>query len=265
MSDIQPPSYQSLLIRMFFNDQELSTGTAFVVENEGNKYLITNRHNVTGRNQDTEAPLSKTSGIPNKIVILHNVKAGRDDLLRWEPREEPILDHDGNALWYEHPVLGSKADFIALKLKNLDNVIINPYSLNGMGNATGIKANISLRPGHQVSVVGFPFGVQAGGSLAVWATGFIASEMGIDYNELPMFLVDCRTRKGQSGSAVIFNDDNGIPVGGGRANIGKTFTILLGIYSGRINSESDLGMVWKATAIKELIDSIKIPLLEFKY
>lgn len=30
----------------------------------------------------------------------------------------------------------------------------------------------------------------------------------------------------------------------------------LGIYSGRINSESDLGIVWKASAIKELVQSI---------
>ena len=30
----------------------------------------------------------------------------------------------------------------------------------------------------------------------------------------------------------------------------------LGIYSGRINLESDLGIVWKASAIAELLDSI---------
>lgn len=31
----------------------------------------------------------------------------------------------------------------------------------------------------------------------------------------------------------------------------------LGIYSGRINKESDLGIVWKATAIAELVASTK--------
>lgn len=30
----------------------------------------------------------------------------------------------------------------------------------------------------------------------------------------------------------------------------------IGIYSGRINSQSDLGMVWKASAIEQLVSSI---------
>lgn len=33
----------------------------------------------------------------------------------------------------------------------------------------------------------------------------------------------------------------------------------IGIYSGRINQESDLGYVWKAAAIQELIESIRTP------
>lgn len=33
-------------------------------------------------------------------------------------------------------------------------------------------------------------------------------------------------------------------------------TRFLGIYSGRINAESDLGIVWKASAIAELIADI---------
>ena len=30
----------------------------------------------------------------------------------------------------------------------------------------------------------------------------------------------------------------------------------LGVYSGRINAESDIGVVWKASAIAELLDTI---------
>ena len=30
----------------------------------------------------------------------------------------------------------------------------------------------------------------------------------------------------------------------------------IGIYSGRINAESDLGIVWKASAINELIQTL---------
>ena len=68
---------------MQFDGQALSTGTAFVVSTPKGPYLITNRHNVTGRNQETDAPLSKTGGVPNLIVIFHNQKGL---LGRWVPR-----------------------------------------------------------------------------------------------------------------------------------------------------------------------------------
>ena len=257
MSEIQEPSVQSLLVVMKFNGQVLSTGTAFVVEKDNTFFLVTNRHNVTGRSQVNDAPLSKTGGIPNQIEILHNVDSPAGEL-RWEARTEPLLnEHNDEPLWIEHPKFGKKADFVALKLTQIQGVRFFPHSLNEMGNLQGISAPLDISPAITVSVIGFPFGIQAGGSLAIWATGFIASEPVVDFNELPMFLIDCRGRPGQSGSAVVIHSNRGIPVrGGGAVNNGQTFTKLLGIYSGRVNSESDLGMVWKTSAIKEMIDAV---------
>ncbi len=76
------------------------------------------------------------------------------------------------------------------------------------------------------------------------------------------------SRPGQSGSPVIVykKDMNNHVITGlnpsntrGTLVIGsKDFNInLLGIYSGRIHKESNIGMVWKTSAIKELIDSIQ--------
>lgn len=75
MAKISEQSVQSLLIQMEYNGQTLSTGTGFVVitPSQG-PHLITNRHNVTGRHQDTNTPLSKTGGIPSHITIVHNKK-----------------------------------------------------------------------------------------------------------------------------------------------------------------------------------------------
>jgi hypothetical protein len=116
---------------------------------------------------------------------------------------------------------------------------------------------IIVAPAEVVSVVGFPFGLTAGGSLAVWATGFVATDPDIDYGNLPVFLIDCRSRPGQSGSAVIAHrtggavaTEQGVRVGGG------VMTRFLGIYSGRVNAESDLGFVWKAAAIRELVNTV---------
>jgi hypothetical protein len=249
MTGIALPSVQSLLIQMRFSGQPLSTGTAFVVNGQHGPLLITNRHNVTGRRQDDDQPLSKTGGIPNEIQILHNVSG---KLGYWFGVVEPILDANDSPLWKEHPVHGRNVDFVALPLTNINNVQIYPYDLNNTG------PDIFVGPSDSVSVVGFPFGIQAGGSLAVWATGFMASEPDIDFSNLPIFLIDCRSRQGQSGSAVIAHRSGGGVAmrNGGTAIFSGPVTKFLGIYSGRINAESDLGIVWKASAIKELVDRI---------
>lgn len=248
MQSIAKPSVQSLLIHMQFNEQSLSTGTGFVVQSESGPVLITNRHNVTGRHQETGQPLSSTGGIPNQLVITHNQQG---NLGQWTQRTERLLIDD-EPTWIEHPILGAGADFIALRLTQLEGVQLYEYDVINTG------PQIMVGPADSVSVVGFPFGLKAGGSLAIWATGFMASEPQIDFRDLPVFLIDCRSRQGQSGSAVIAHRSGGMLAmeNGGSAAFTGSVTRFLGVYSGRINSESDLGLVWKASAIQELVASI---------
>jgi hypothetical protein len=180
-------------------------------------------------------------------MIFHN----RTNLLgQWVTRTEPLY-RNNLPLWMEHAVLGARADFVVLRLTQLDDVQLYPYTL-GIGDP-----QIIVAPAEVLSVVGFPFGITAGGCLAVWATGFVASDPSIDFGNVPVFLIDCRSRQGQSGSAVIAHrtggavaTEQGVVVGGGE------MTRFLGIYSGRINAESDLGFVWKASALQELVASV---------
>jgi hypothetical protein len=83
----------------------------------------------------------------------------------------------------------------------------------------------------------------------------MASEPQVDFNDLPIFLIDCRSRQGQSGSAVLAYRSGGMVAmaDGGSAAFDGPVWKFLGIYSGRINRESDLGIVWKASAIHELV------------
>lgn len=246
-TEIARPSVQSLLLEMSFDGERLATGTGFVVPAPRGPVLITNRHNVTGRYQETGAPISTTGGIPNRITIRHN---RRDRLGEWVSRIEPLLANE-QALWIEHPALGARADFVALPLTQLDDVQLYPYGL-GADNPP-----ILLAPAEIVSVVGFPFGLTAGGSFAIWATGFIATDPDLNYENLPRFLIDCRSRQGQLGSAVIAYRGGGAWSTGTHFAIGEgPMTRLLGIYSGRINEQSDLGFVWKEAAIQELVKSI---------
>ena len=248
MANIAQPSVQSLLIEMQFNGQALSTGTAFVVQTVKGPHLITNRHNVTGRRQDTNAPLSPTGGVPNEIVIVQN----RKDLLgQWVLKKERLFVGDAPR-WFEHPTLGAQADFVALPLTDLSDVSVYPYDPANLGPA------IFVGPADTVSVIGFPFGMTAGGAFAVWATGFLASEPEVDFNNLPIQLIDCRSRQGQSGSPVIAYRSGGMVAmaDGGAAAFAGPVSKFIGIYSGRINAESDIGIVWKASAVQQLVASL---------
>ena len=247
--EISLPSVMSLYIEMFFDDLCLGNGTGFLCKGKsGNPYLITNRHIVTGRDQETDKCLDKkTLAIPNLLRITHN-KTG--SLGQTIVTQEPLYNLDQYPLWVEHPHLKGRADFVAVPVTQLDDVNLFFYELNS-------QPDIKIRVSDVVSVVGFPFGKKIEGT-AVWSTGFVASEPDMNYENLPIFLIDCRSRKGQSGSAVIahrhdgsYSDSRGNQIFGG-----GVVTKFLGIYSGRINDESDLGKVWKSTAVNELLNVI---------
>lgn len=245
---ISIPSAKSLLIQTFFDSTQLGTATGIICSTARGPVLITNWHVCSGRHPTTKQPLSSMGATPNKIKIVHNKS---NKLGEWLIKEEALYQSNGKPLWIEHPVLSDRVDVVALPLTSLVDVEIYPYDLSG-------GPDIVVNPAEIVSVVGFPFGLQVGGSLAVWATGFVASEPRIDYNDLPIFLIDSRTRPGQSGSAVIVHRNGGAVTmaDGSTAIMAGPVTKFLGIYSGRINEQSDLGMVWKAAAVGEIISAI---------
>ena len=243
---ISEPSVKSLFLSLQFNGVELSTGTGFIVQSSKGRLLVTNRHVVTGRDNITGELLSrKTAGTPTEIAIWHNRKG---QLGNWVKLIEPLF-HGDKPLWYEHPRLGVHADIVALALTQVDNIDFYPYDIN-------LVPRIQLMSSDIVSVVGFPYGMSTGGRLAIWATGFIASERELDY---PSFLIDCRTREGQSGSPVIAHRNGGAVamVGGGVAISPGVMTDFIGVYSGRINKDSDIGIVWKASILQELVASVE--------
>ncbi len=231
MASIAEPSVKSLLIQLNVAGQSLGTGTAFVANSPKGPVLVTNWHNAAGRNPTSGQPISDTGAIPDEIIIVHNRKG---KLGEWVPRREPLYER-GVKRWIEHPVHGNKVDCVALPLTDLNDVELYPYSL-GVGDPA-----IFCGPADTVSVVGFPFGITAGGAFAVWATGFMASEPEVDFNNLPSFLIDCRSRQGQSGSAVIAYRSGGMVAmedGGSRLSadqyIASSVSIAVGSTRNRI-------------------------------
>lgn len=245
---IARPSVASLPVEARLSGASLSTATAFVVERDTRAFLITNWHVAAGRRPDTGAVLSPTVGVPTELVVLHNAKG---ELGSWLPKVEALYDGTGNPRWLEHPVQRRTVDVVALELTDRDGIEIyghDPWA-TGPGLALGVAGGLSI--------IGFPFGITGGGALGIWVQGTVATEPSIDFEGLPCFLIDSRTRPGQSGSPVIaYHAGGAVPMQDGGVSIfGGPVEQFLGVYSGRISDQSDLGFVWKASTVRDIIES----------
>lgn len=238
---------------MYFEGQLLSTGTAVLsaIDKSSRCAVITNRHNLTGRHQETNKCLSKTLGTPDNIVIYFH--RSESNIGEWLTVKLPLYRDDGTPSWIEHPTLGASADVVALNVKWGSDVLCLPYYIDLDTDRIGMIVN----PAEPVSVIGFPFGLSTVGKLPIWSTGFLAQELNLVTEEKPEFLIDCRSRQGQSGSPVIaYRISNYRVIDGDKITTRVSTHIaweFLGIYSGRINSESDLGRVWHVSILKELL------------
>lgn len=241
MTVVARPSAASLFLVLQKNGVEIGTATAFVVQHDGVPYLVTNRHVVLGK-----------GGLPDVLVVVHN-KEGQ--LGQYEPKVELLYDQQGKPRWYEHPTLSQAVDVAVLPLTNLDGVDLHGYDPWNPG--PGLRAGIT----DPLNIIGFPFGVAGGALLGIWVRGFVASEPLVDWSNLPCFLIDSRTRPGQSGSPVIAYSGGGmVPlVDGSTAVFGGPVEQFFGVYSGRIAEESDLGIVWKASALRDVIENVPRP------
>lgn len=252
------PSFKSLFLdcRWVCNGQDnsLSTATGFIVFSKKEEpYLVTNRHVVTGWNPELRKHLSKHGVGPTHIDVRHN-RAGK--LGSWITVREALLDEDGNPIWFEHP-LGEDVDVAALRLTKEDGIAGYIYGLEPPNEWMDDGSEVSLRPTQALSIIGFPFGEFTGEGMGIWVRGFIASEPDLHHKNLPRFLIDSRTRQGQSGSPVVYTN-YGLPIEDrhtGKLSWGNMIPgRLVGVYSGRINAESDLGFVWNLDAIRDTIE-----------
>src|SRR6202521_1861515 len=234
-------SFASLLVEMKKSEKSIGSATAFIVERDTKRYLVTNRHVVRGE-QPNAMPL-----LPTDLTVMQHV-AGQ--LGQWTPRTEALYA-GGEPRWYEHPVRTLDIDVAALPL--LDDAGIDVYGYDPWATNRMLSAKLS----EPLNIIGFPFGVTSGGALGIWVRGFIATDIALDWSNLPCFLVDSRTRSGQSGSPVIAYSPAGAAThvaSGGLAALADDVEEFFGVYSGRINAESDLGIVWKAHVVREIVE-----------
>ncbi|MCK1680824.1 trypsin-like peptidase domain-containing protein [Bradyrhizobium sp. 147] len=244
-------SLGALPIEMYFNDTLLSQGTGFVWIDGDSFFLITNWHNVSGRNPNTGKHLSPTAAEPNRLRIWFNTKG---EMGNKTAKFIPLRADTGEPTWFVHPEHARNVDVVALALTAFADVEM--YPINEME-----SSNLQLSVGMDVYVLGYPYGL-GGAGLPVWKRGSFATEPGISPAiQLHMF-IDTASRPGMSGSPVIRRswsthllEQNAIEMG---APIATRF---VGVYSGRMSSsdplDAQLGIAWPASLVPEIVSGRK--------
>ncbi|UPL17335.1 serine protease [Microbacterium aurugineum] len=235
-------------------------GTGFIVEHCDEMFLVTNGHIVTGCHRWTDKYLG-VPALPRRLKIkvpfsAENAAGEGVALLGVRELVIDLFDTADNAKWLVHPQLGRRADVVAIALEDAARSSIPdlptallPYSL------PQDDAEMELDTAQDLSVVGFPFGLRGGADSAIWVRGTIASEPAFGFEGEPCFLIDARTRAGQSGSPVIRSDTRPESDGQGWS--------LVGVYSGRTDEASDLGRVWSLSVLRALLDARQRDVLTF--
>lgn len=254
-------------------DLVLSTGTAFLYDFNDKIYLITNWHNVTGKNSLTKQTLSGKSSLPHSLnLFFHNSETMENGVpaVTWQKtfRLELYEKIDGEyfPIWYEHPEHGSIVDVIAIpfdetiqSLKD-QGIAVIPVNSHELG-----LVNFYIYTGMDAFLLGYPLGLVGGGQLPIWKRGSVASEFIVDIDKLPKYFIDTATTKtGMSGSPVFIKSHGfTMPIGKTemRDMIMSACFTFGGIYSGRTqiqhdqeNKYPDLAIVWKESAIIEIIE-----------
>jgi Trypsin-like peptidase domain len=238
-------STMSLYIEMYIDGaiKPIGKGTAFTTKINNQNYLITNWHVVTGRDPETNEPIDNHYD-PDYIEAWFFTNT----IGMWLCKKIRLKDADGKNLWIEHPH-GRQIDVVAIAFTPKDDVFI--------GNLDIETANVPIKiyPSKEVSIIGYPNGLSAGGKYPIWKKGHVASEMDLNFNNKPLFLIDATTRGGMSGSPVILRESGMVQMEK-NSLVNGTFTKFLGIYSGRLDKLSEIGRVWKPITIKEIIENI---------
>ncbi|MCJ1708045.1 serine protease [Microbacterium sp. VKM Ac-2923] len=257
-------SGRTIRLEMWWEHQRLAVGSGFIATYGGENFLVTARHNLSGRDWPSNALMSEWSVEPDRVVMKMQVAAA--GVLAWSDRAVRVLGDDGAPLWYEHPTLGRGADIAVLPLEDDEQWFVDAFDIA----KPDAEHEPMLSAGDDLFVVGFPRGFTPYVGLPIWTRASVASEPALDYDNRPMYLVDARTRKGHSGSPVVLRPGRGRTV---RMRDGSDHTTSIddswvaGLYSGRVRISGenepgqadqacaappetlDIGLVWKTSAI----------------
>lgn len=223
-------------------------------------FLVTNFHVVTGH-----APLSREPGLGDHIQFL--IHEDRADLTRVRHLALPLYGTQHQPLWIASDT-APESDLVLLPIPAAAYQGVSLYVFT----EAHTHGDIKMRPTSGATLLGYPYGfADTAHDLPVWKTGHIASEPSVDFDNLPVFLVDVSAFPGMSGSPVLAVANGIYENEEGQMRSGRVLK-LLGIFSAMpvvrelkptdagadsspvVATETalQLGYVWKAALIAEV-------------
>jgi len=249
MTAIDVFSLTTVPVEQCANGNPFGTATAFVWRRGQQHYLITNWHVVTGRNAQT--------GVLEAIVQPDMLRAHFNTRIMDFGKKQidiKIRDDDNRPLWYAHPTRQRGSDLAAIPLPiDGNDPIVNMYPINSLKS----EADLAVRIGMDVFILGYPFGYSPPG-FPVWKRGSIASEPDLVHFGAGYHLVDTASRPGMSGAPVIRRSWGTHFLEGDAISSDSTpQSKFIGVYSGRLytsdKSDAQIGMVWPIRDIEDIV------------
>ncbi|NSY48597.1 trypsin-like peptidase domain-containing protein [Agrobacterium tumefaciens] len=233
-----------------------SIGTGFYWRSAEKTYLVTNYHNITGLNPDTNKLMH--GWYPNNLqfsIYREGTSNGKISLAERLDVAISLYTDANTPVWIEHP-LGRGIDCVAIKVSDDAKGLIHTNDYH-------FDARLNAYVGMDCTIIGYPKGLSADKDTPIWKRASIASEPFLSFEGKPIILVDTATREGMSGSPAVMRHSGLFSPDGGIANDSVIGTVenFMGIYSGRLADDPmgvQLGRIWKGHVIDEVINANKI-------
>ena len=254
-------------------DKVISRGTGFfyVLEDSTKQniiFLITNYHVLTGNPPKT-----------NKLPKGDNIKFyfHKDPNNPGEVNEIriPLFTKENKEVWIvskDYP----EADVAAIPILSSFTKGASVYAIA----ENWTKSKMKIRPTSTITLVGYPYGFfEKKNWLPIWKTGTIATEPSYNFEGKPLMLIDISAFPGMSGSPAFAIANGAYQTIDGPTTVGQV-RMFLGIYASmqmvteakyleelvqkhskkgiKISSSLELGHIWKADLIVNMINNIDV-------
>ena len=144
----------------------IGAGTGFFYEHDGQSFLITNWHIISGVSPSTKTAMHPQGRTPEHLQVKFFTIAADGIHASSIAQRVDIHDADGPK-WYEHPDLGSDCDVVALPFARPTNC---PPLFHTPANRLSPE-KVPVMPGSTAFVVGYPLALSVGPGFPLLKSG----------------------------------------------------------------------------------------------